>query len=57
MIIRIIYPISIFIILYIVAYISHKDYQDSEDVLFLSKDQWEGIFLLMLPTLIAVLNK
>lgn len=53
-IIRIAFPIIIFAMLYIVAYISNRHYRDSEDVLFISKSQWEAIFLLMLPTLIAV---
>ena len=57
MIIRIAFPITIFAMLYIVAYISNRHYRDSEDVLFISKSQWEAIFLLMLPTLIAVCKR
>lgn len=57
MIIRIAFPIAIFAMLYIVAYISNRHYRDSEDVLFISKKQWEAIFLLMLPTLIAVFKR
>lgn len=53
-IIRTAFPISIFVMLYIVAYISNRHYRDSEDILFISKSQWKAIFLLMLPTLIAV---
>ena len=53
-IIRIAFPITIFVMLYIVAFINNRHYRDSEDVLFISKSQWEAIFLLMLPTLIAV---
>lgn len=56
-IIRIAVPIIIvFVILYIVAFLSHRHYRDSDDVLFVSKSQWEAIFLLMLPTLLAVLK-
>ncbi len=56
-IIRIAFPITIFAMLYIVAYISNRHYRDSEDVLFISKSQWEAIFLLMLPTLIVVFKR
>jgi len=53
-IIRIVFPITIFVMLYIVAFINNRHYRDSEDVLFISKSQWEAIFLFMLPTLLAV---
>ena len=43
--------------LYIVAFISNRHYRDSEDVLFISKSQWKAIFLLMLPTLTAILMR
>ena len=57
MIIKIAFPITIFVMLYIVAFINNRHYRDSEDVLFISKSQWEAIFLLMLPTLIAVFKR
>lgn len=58
MIIRIAVPIiTIFVILYIVAFISNRHYRNSEDVLFISQSQWEAIFLLMLPTLIAIFKE
>ena len=53
MIIRIAFPITIFIMLYIVAFISNRHYRDSDNVLFISRTQREGIFLLMIPTLLA----
>lgn len=53
-IIRIAFPITIFVMLYFVAFISNRHYRNSEDFLFISKEQWKAIFLLMLPTLIAV---
>lgn len=56
-IIRIAFPITIFVILYIVAFISNRHYRDSEDVLFISRSQWEGIFLLMIPTLLAAFRR
>lgn len=56
-IIRIAFPIIVFVMLYIVAYISNRHYRDSEDFLFISKTQWEAIFLLMLPTLLAVFKR
>lgn len=57
MMIRIVFSITIFAMLYIVAFISNRHYRDSEDVLFISKSQWKAIFLLMLPTLIAVFKR
>lgn len=57
MIIRIAFPITIFIMLYIVAFISNRHYRDSDDVLFVSRSQWEGIFLLMIPTLLAAFRR
>ncbi len=56
-IVRIAYPIVCFAILYIVAFISNRHYQDSDDVLFVSKSQWKAIFLLMLPTLITIFKR
>lgn len=57
MIIRIAFLITIFAMLYIVAFISNRHYRDSDDILFVSKSQWEAIFLLMLPALIAVFKR
>lgn len=57
MIIRIACPIIVFVMLYIVAFISNRHYRDSEDVLFISRSQWEGIFLLMIPTLLAMFRR
>lgn len=53
-IIKIAFPITIFAMLYIVAFISNRHFRDSEDVLLISKNQWKAIFMLMLPTLLAV---
>jgi hypothetical protein len=53
--IKIAFLITIFVLLYIIAFISNRHYRDSEDVLFISKRQWKAIFMLMLPTLIAIL--
>ena len=57
MIIRIAFPTTILVMLYIVAFISNRHYRDNEDVLFISKSQWKAIFLLMLPTLLAVFKR
>jgi hypothetical protein len=53
--IKIAFLITTFVLLYIIAFISNRHYRDNEDVLFISKRQWKAIFLLMLPTLIAIL--
>jgi len=44
----------IFVLLYTIAFVSNRHYRDSEDILFVSKSQWEAIFMMMLPTLLAV---
>ncbi len=54
MILKIIPLIVIFVLLYTIAFVSNRHYRDSKDILFISKSQWEAIFLLMLPTIIAV---
>lgn len=54
LIFKIIPLIVLFVLLYVVAFISNRHYRDSEDVLFISKSQWEAIFMMMLPTLLAV---
>ena len=56
-IIRIAFPITIFVMLYIVAFICNRHYRDSDDVLFVARSQWEAIFLLMIPTLLAALRR
>lgn len=57
MIIKIAFLMIIFVMLYIVAFVSNRHYRDSEDVLFISKSQWKAILLLILPTLITVFMK
>lgn len=56
-IVRIVFPIVCFALLYIVAFINNRHYRDSDDVLFVSRSQWKAIFLLMLPTLLAVFKR
>lgn len=53
-IVRIAFPIVCFALLYIVAFISNRHYRSSDDVLFISKRQWDAIIIMMLPTLLAV---
>lgn len=57
MIFKIAFPITIFVMLYFVAFISNRDHRDSDDILFISKSQWEAIFLMILPSLIAVFKE
>ncbi len=54
MIDKIIFIIVWFAILYIVAFISNRNYRDSDDVLFISKTQWEAIFCLIAPAVVAL---
>ena len=53
-VIRIVFPIIIFAILYIVAFINNIHYRSDEDFLFISETQWNAIFMLMMPTLVAI---
>lgn len=53
-IIRIVFPIIIFVILYTVAFINNIHYRSDEDFLFISETQWNAIFMLMIPTLVAI---
>ena len=41
-----------FVILYIVAYINHRGYEDDEDVLGISKNQWFALLELWIPILL-----
>jgi len=45
--------IVIFVFLYSVAFISNRHYRDSEDILYISKRQWEAILVMMLPVILA----
>ncbi len=51
---KIAFLIVAFIFLYSVAFISNRHYRDSEDILFISKSQWEAILVMMLPVILAV---
>ncbi len=42
-----------FMILYIVAFFSNKDYRQDDDVLWISKRQWKAIFIMWFPSIIA----
>jgi hypothetical protein len=53
-IVRIAFPIIVFVMLYIVAFVSNRHCRDSDNVLFVSRSQWEGIFVSMLPVLLAI---
>jgi hypothetical protein len=43
-----------FFVLYLIAFFSNLHYRDKNDVLFISKSQWEAIFVLWLPILVAI---
>lgn len=51
---QIVSVIVIFFILYVIAFISNIHYREDDDIFFISKSQWEGIFIMILPTLIAI---
>jgi len=54
MIFKIISLLLVFVMLYVVAFISNRHYRDSDDILFISKTQWEAIIIMILPTLVAL---
>lgn len=56
-IVRYVFPIMWFVILYIVAFISNRSDPESDDVLFVSRSQWRAIFVLMLPILLAIFER
>lgn len=45
-----------FLILYFVAFLSNRDNRDSDDVLWISRSQWGGIFALWLPIVLLMLG-
>ena len=53
LIFKIVFLAVFFVLLYVVAYISNRHYRHSDDILFISKEQWKSILLMMLPTIIA----
>ena len=51
-----IYAAIIFAVLYIIAFLCNRDYREDDDVLWVSRKQWEGIIVMMIPLLIAFLK-
>lgn len=45
-----------FLILYFVAFVSNMDNRDSDDILWISRSQWGGIFALWLPIVLLMLG-
>lgn len=57
MIFEIISVMLVFVVFYIVAFISHRNYRDNDDILFIAKSQWEAILLQVLLVLVALLMR
>jgi len=57
MIFEIISVMLVFVVFYIVAFISHRNYRDKDDILFIAKSQWEAILLQVLLLLVALLMR
>lgn len=45
-----------FLILYFVAFLSNRNNRDSDDVLWISRSQWEAIFVMWLPIIAALVK-
>ena len=43
-----------FLLLYMIALISNRHYRSDEDVFWISKNQWNAIFVMWVPCLIAI---
>ena len=43
-----------FIILYLVAFFSHRGYREDDDILWVSRSQWAAIFVIWLPILVLL---
>ena len=43
-----------FLLLYMIAFLSNRHYRSEDDVLWISKKQWEAIFVMWVPCLIAI---
>jgi hypothetical protein len=42
-----------FLLLYLVAFFSNKNYREDDDILWVSRSQWRAIFLMWIPTIFA----
>lgn len=42
--------------LYIVAFTSHRGHEEDDDILGLSRTQWEAFFLMLLPSMALFLR-
>lgn len=40
-----------FLILYLIAFFSHKGYKEEDDILLISRSQWGALFVMWLPIL------
>ena len=43
------------LILYLAAFYSNRHYRDDDDILWISKNQWNAIFVMWTPFLIAII--
>ena len=42
-----------FMFLYLIAFFSNKNHRKDDDILWVSRSQWEGILLMWIPTIFA----
>ena len=43
-----------FLLLYMIAFLSNRHYRSADDVFWISKNQWNAIFVMWAPCLIAI---
>ena len=46
-----------FLVLYLIAYFANRDYREEDDILFIARSQWHGIFVLWLPSLVILVKR
>ena len=43
-----------FLLLYMIAFLSNRHYRSADDVFWITKKQWNAIFVMLAPCLIAI---
>lgn len=46
-----------FLVLYLGAYFANRNYREYDDILFVSRSQWRGIFIMLLPSLLVLIKE
>lgn len=52
--IDLVFIVGYFLVLYLIAFFANRDYREEDDILFVARSQWHGIFIMWLPSLIIL---